>query len=125
MEGSRKREMHITLILLLIVADFFSLSSLLVYGKHVDAKAYYFLLCLSIIIVILCGIFLWKQPQDQQELLFKVPCVPFLPMVALFANIYLMMELRRLTWIRVLVWTTIGLLQILLLIIFFRLIYVS
>lgn len=108
MEGSRKREMHITLILLLIVADFFSLSSLLVYGKHVDAKAYYFLLCLSIIIVILCGIFLWKQPQDQQELLFKVPCVPFLPMVALFANIYLMMELRRLTWIRVLVWTTIG-----------------
>ena len=52
---------------------------------------------------------LWLQPRNQEKLTFRTPCVPFLPALAIFVNIYLMMKLSLATWVRFLVWLSLGL----------------
>ena len=49
-----------------------------------------------------------RQPQSQDKLMFKVPFLPFLPLAAVFINVFLLLELHTLTWIRFGVWMFIG-----------------
>ena len=46
--------------------------------------------------------------ESTRSLDFKAPFVPWLPIVALFANISLMFQLSPLTWYRFVVWLGIG-----------------
>uniref|UniRef100_A0A2K5CWH9 Solute carrier family 7 member 3 n=1 Tax=Aotus nancymaae TaxID=37293 RepID=A0A2K5CWH9_AOTNA len=48
------------------------------------------------------------QPQSSIPLHFKVPALPFLPLVSIFVNIYLMMQMTAGTWARFGVWMLIG-----------------
>ncbi|KAL7847624.1 hypothetical protein AOLI_G00223420 [Acnodon oligacanthus] len=52
---------------------------------------------------------IWRQPQSKSKLSFKVPLLPFIPVVSMFVNVYLMMQLDRGTWIRFALWLSIGL----------------
>ncbi|XP_026129465.1 high affinity cationic amino acid transporter 1-like isoform X2 [Carassius auratus] len=52
---------------------------------------------------------IWRQPQSKTKLSFKVPLLPFIPVVSMFVNVYLMMQLDRGTWIRFAIWMSIGL----------------
>ncbi|XP_073770808.1 high affinity cationic amino acid transporter 1 isoform X4 [Danio rerio] len=52
---------------------------------------------------------IWRQPESKTKLSFKVPCLPFIPVVSMFVNVYLMMQLDRGTWIRFAIWMSIGL----------------
>ena len=49
-----------------------------------------------------------RQPQGKIELRFKVPFLPFIPLVAIFVNVFLLLELQTLTWIRFAIWMVIG-----------------
>ncbi|KAJ3589176.1 hypothetical protein NHX12_010024 [Muraenolepis orangiensis] len=49
-----------------------------------------------------------RQPQSKTPLSFKVPLLPFIPVISMFVNVYLMMQLDRGTWIRFAVWMVIG-----------------
>ena len=49
-----------------------------------------------------------RQPQGKIELSFKVPFLPFIPLVAIFVNVFLLLELQTLTWIRFAIWMVIG-----------------
>ncbi|XP_076306664.1 cationic amino acid transporter 2-like [Tachypleus tridentatus] len=64
--------------------------------------------------VAFCGLLLvfalWKQPCNHKKISFKVPLVPFLPFLSIFINLYLMLKLSKITWIRFAVWISIGLL---------------
>ncbi|XP_008987706.1 cationic amino acid transporter 3 [Callithrix jacchus] len=51
---------------------------------------------------------IWRQPQSSIPLHFKVPALPFLPLVSIFVNIYLMMQMTAGTWARFGVWMLIG-----------------
>ncbi|XP_015788657.1 high affinity cationic amino acid transporter 1 isoform X2 [Tetranychus urticae] len=52
---------------------------------------------------------LYRQPQANASISFQVPWVPFIPIISIFINIYLMMKLTFITWIRFAVWLLIGL----------------
>uniref|UniRef100_A0A673MH61 High affinity cationic amino acid transporter 1-like n=1 Tax=Sinocyclocheilus rhinocerous TaxID=307959 RepID=A0A673MH61_9TELE len=51
---------------------------------------------------------IWRQPESKTKLSFKVPLLPFLPVLSMFINVYLMMQLDRGTWMRFAIWMAIG-----------------
>ncbi|XP_030010887.1 high affinity cationic amino acid transporter 1 isoform X2 [Sphaeramia orbicularis] len=61
-----------------------------------------FMVCLLLIFVI------WRQPESKTKLSFKVPLLPFIPVISMFVNVYLMMQLDKGTWVRFSVWMAIG-----------------
>ncbi|KAI2656806.1 Cationic amino acid transporter 3 [Labeo rohita] len=70
-------------------------------------------LCITLVVLLsvlssVCIFIIWRQPQSKEVLTFKVPLLPILPLVSIFVNIYLMMQLDGPTWIRFAVWMVIG-----------------
>ncbi|CAL1545275.1 unnamed protein product [Lymnaea stagnalis] len=55
-----------------------------------------------------CLVFIQCQPQSTAPLAFKVPFVPYLPAISALVNIYLMLKLSAMTWVRFGVWMLIG-----------------
>ncbi|XP_075053775.1 high affinity cationic amino acid transporter 1 [Mixophyes fleayi] len=64
-----------------------------------------------VIILLLCFIttvIIWRQPESKTKLSFKVPFLPVLPILSIFVNVYLMMQLDKGTWIRFALWMVLG-----------------
>ncbi|XP_064880092.1 high affinity cationic amino acid transporter 1-like [Oncorhynchus nerka] len=59
-------------------------------------------------VCVLLTFIIWRQPESKTKLSFKVPLLPFIPVVSMFVNVYLMMQLDRGTWMRFAVWMAIG-----------------
>uniref|UniRef100_H2Y701 Cationic amino acid transporter C-terminal domain-containing protein n=1 Tax=Ciona savignyi TaxID=51511 RepID=H2Y701_CIOSA len=84
----------------------------LVFGaKHLIYKAWWAMLLLSFFIIILLVLILLvcQQPQNPTRLAYMAPCLPFLPICAIWFNTYLMLKLSAITWIRFIVWCFVGL----------------
>uniref|UniRef100_A0A7N6AP90 Cationic amino acid transporter C-terminal domain-containing protein n=1 Tax=Anabas testudineus TaxID=64144 RepID=A0A7N6AP90_ANATE len=71
---------------------------------NIAALSVIFMACLVLTFII------WRQPESKTKLSFKVPLLPFIPVISMFVNVYLMMQLDRGTWIRFSVWMALGLL---------------
>ncbi|XP_049447652.1 high affinity cationic amino acid transporter 1 isoform X2 [Epinephelus fuscoguttatus] len=69
---------------------------------NVIALSVIFMVCLLLTFII------WRQPESKTKLSFKVPLLPFIPVISMFVNVYLMMQLDRGTWIRFSVWMALG-----------------
>ncbi|KAI2801539.1 hypothetical protein RDWZM_008509 [Blomia tropicalis] len=61
-----------------------------------------------LIVIIALTVCLARQPMIGSSVSFKVPLVPVLPLLSVFANTYLMVHLSILTWFRFIIWMTIG-----------------
>lgn len=57
---------------------------------------------------IVCIGVITAMPQNLTRLSFNVPCVPGIPIMAIFFNIFLMIKLSRVTWLRFAVWMVLG-----------------
>ncbi|XP_030624810.1 probable cationic amino acid transporter [Chanos chanos] len=102
-----------TCVLVLFILTFL-LWSLVIYGMdQASSGAQWALLPLIIIICVVMVILLiiiLRQPESPKKLPYMAPCVPFVPTAAMLVNIYLMLKLSSITWVRFVVWCLIGLL---------------
>ncbi|KAK9961920.1 hypothetical protein ABG768_007318 [Culter alburnus] len=60
------------------------------------------------VVCFIITVLIWRQPESKTKLSFKVPLLPFLPVLSMFINVYLMMQLDRGTWMRFAIWMAIG-----------------
>ncbi|XP_053685632.1 cationic amino acid transporter 2-like [Sabethes cyaneus] len=84
---------------------------LLVHGQDYLSAQYPLVLIILIALVttmLILYLVIACQPIDEAKLTFQVPCVPFVPMLSMFVNIYLMFQLDAATWISFSVWLLIG-----------------
>ncbi|KAM7232938.1 hypothetical protein CapIbe_015074 [Capra ibex] len=51
---------------------------------------------------------IWRQPQSPRPLTFRVPALPVLPLVSIFVNLSLMMQMTSGAWILFGIWNAIG-----------------
>ncbi|NXT20354.1 CTR3 protein, partial [Syrrhaptes paradoxus] len=65
-------------------------------------------LVLLLVALLIPTIIIWRQPQSNQRLNFKVPFLPLLPIFSMFVNILLMVQLSRGTWVRFAIWMAVG-----------------
>uniref|UniRef100_UPI003AB00069 cationic amino acid transporter 2 isoform X2 n=1 Tax=Centroberyx gerrardi TaxID=166262 RepID=UPI003AB00069 len=65
-------------------------------------------LSVSLLIFSGCVFMICRQPQTSKKVSFMVPLLPFLPILSVFVNIYLMVQLSGDTWIRFSVWMAVG-----------------
>ncbi|XP_059041694.1 cationic amino acid transporter 3-like [Mustela lutreola] len=63
-----------------------------------------------LLLVVITGItgVIWRQPQSSSPLPFKVPALPLLPLLSIFVNVCLMMQISAGTWLKFGVWMLIG-----------------
>ncbi|KAL7863180.1 hypothetical protein SRHO_G00121640 [Serrasalmus rhombeus] len=65
-------------------------------------------LAVSFVVFFICIILVCRQPQTSKRVSFMVPLLPFLPILSIFVNVYLMVQLSGDTWIRFSVWMAVG-----------------
>uniref|UniRef100_A0A8D1KH08 Cationic amino acid transporter C-terminal domain-containing protein n=1 Tax=Sus scrofa TaxID=9823 RepID=A0A8D1KH08_PIG len=64
-----------------------------------------------LLLLLIAGItaIIWRQPQNPSPLPFRVPALPVLPVLSIFVNVYLMMQLSSVTWAQFGIWNALGL----------------
>ncbi|NXL57957.1 CTR3 protein, partial [Chordeiles acutipennis] len=65
-------------------------------------------LVLLLVALLIPTIIVWRQPQSNARLNFKVPFLPLLPIFSIFVNILLMVQLSPGTWVRFAIWMAVG-----------------
>ena len=96
----------------LLFVSFIGFCSATVYGLEALQRRSYviiFFLTLFGVLSVFAIVVISMQPQNTKEISFKAPFVPALPILAVFFNVFLMLKLSRLTWIRFGVWMGLGL----------------
>ncbi|RDD40516.1 Cationic amino acid transporter 2 [Trichoplax sp. H2] len=101
----------VTTATMLIIVFSFCLFAVLIHGYQELRNGNGWLILLVIIftvIVIFAILGVAFQPQSHVVIPFKAPLLPFMPILSIMANIYLMLMLQPVTWIRFVIWLAIG-----------------
>lgn len=96
---------------MLLCASVLAFFVLITHGVEEILQKDYFVIALVIFIgfiCIACICVIALMPQNCVKLSFSVPCVPGVPITAIFFNIFLMSKLSRITWLRFAIWMILG-----------------
>ncbi|KAM9330830.1 cationic amino acid transporter 4 [Gastrophryne carolinensis] len=86
--------------------------SILVFGRdqlHLPDWSYYLLIVFFLIGFLVSLFFIWIHEQQKKTSTFQVPFVPLTPALSVLLNVYLMLKLNYMTWVRFSVWLAVGL----------------
>ncbi|XP_003962448.1 probable cationic amino acid transporter [Takifugu rubripes] len=103
----------VTVCVLLLFILFFAFCSFIIFGSSSIAQGHWWallLLVVLIIFIVLLVVIILQQPENPKRLPYMAPCVPFVPASAMLVNIYLMLKLSAITWIRFSIWCLVGVL---------------
>ncbi|KAM6443252.1 solute carrier family 7 member 14 [Liasis olivaceus] len=103
----------VTTCVLLLFVLMFVFCSFIIFGVDYlyDQSWWAILLVVLMVLLIVMLVFvILQQPENPKKLPYMAPCLPFVPAFAMLVNIYLMLKLSKITWIRFAVWCFVGLL---------------
>ena len=108
---SRKTALLALIATVVSCIGFAAVCALIIWASHALLQARWW----AILMMVLVGVaaigsmvVLLLLPQNKTPLPFKVPFVPLLPLLSVFINLFLILKLSYLTWIRFAVWMVIG-----------------
>ncbi|XP_005299307.2 probable cationic amino acid transporter [Malaclemys terrapin pileata] len=101
-----------TCVLLLFVLMFIFCSFIIFGADYIYDKSWWaiLLMVLMVLLIIALVFVILQQPENPKKLPYMAPCLPFVPAFAMLVNIYLMLKLSTITWVRFAVWCFVGLL---------------
>ncbi|KAJ4939507.1 hypothetical protein JOQ06_028955 [Pogonophryne albipinna] len=103
----------VTVCVLLLFISIFAFCSFIIFGASSIGECRWWALLLLIFFItflVLLVIIILQQPENPKRLPYMAPCVPFVPVSAMLVNIYLMLKLSAITWIRFSIWCLVGVL---------------
>ncbi|XP_010561659.1 PREDICTED: cationic amino acid transporter 4 [Haliaeetus leucocephalus] len=103
----------VTVAVVTLMVSAICLCSILVFGNthlHLPTWSYSLLLVLFSLGFLLSLLLIWAHEQQHSTQTFQIPLVPLSPALSIILNIYLMLKLSYMTWLRFAVWLLLGLL---------------
>ncbi|KAI7797553.1 cationic amino acid transporter 4 [Triplophysa rosa] len=103
----------VTFCVMALMVSGVSLSAVLVFGNnqlHLPVWSITLLLVIFSLVFMLSLFLIWVHEQQANHKTFQVPLVPFIPGFSILLNVFLMLKLSPLTWIRFIIWVAAGLL---------------
>ncbi|NXH09871.1 CTR4 protein, partial [Bucco capensis] len=103
----------VTVAVVTLMVSAICLCSILVFGNthlHLPTWSYSLLLVLFSLGFLLSLLLIWAHEQQCSTQTFQIPLVPLSPALSIVLNIYLMLKLSYMTWLRFTVWLLLGLL---------------
>ncbi|CAO2613541.1 Probable cationic amino acid transporter [Lemmus lemmus] len=101
----------VTICVLLLFILMFVFCSFIIFGSDYISGRSWWAILLVVLMVLLISALLFvilQQPENPKKLPYMAPCLPFVPAFAMLVNIYLMLKLSTITWIRFAVWCFVG-----------------
>ncbi|KAM9189937.1 solute carrier family 7 member 14 [Dugong dugon] len=103
----------VTICVLLLFILMFIFCSFIIFGSDYISEQSWWAILLVVLMVLLISTLVFvilQQPENPKKLPYMAPCLPFVPAFAMLVNIYLMLKLSTITWIRFAVWCFVGML---------------
>lgn len=101
----------VTRCVLLLFVLVFSVCSLFTFGGGFLWDGCWWAVTLLVLLLLFISLLIFiilQQPENPRRLPYMAPCVPLVPVCAMLVNIYLMLKLSTVTWIRFAIWCLIG-----------------
>ncbi|XP_006890421.1 PREDICTED: probable cationic amino acid transporter [Elephantulus edwardii] len=103
----------VTVCVLLLFILMFVFCSFIIFGSdYISEQSWWAVLLVVLMVLIISALVfvILQQPENPKKLPYMAPCLPFVPAFAMLVNIYLMLKLSTITWIRFAVWCFVGML---------------
>ena len=94
----------------IIVAIVCFCSTVIIGWQHMAAGAWWAIILAIVfgVLIVLCFLVMIAHEKNDAFTTFQMPMVPLIPVVSIFCNIALMMNLKPLTWARLGIWMAVG-----------------
>ena len=82
-----------------------------IHGGNIIHLSHWWIIGITLVFTVLlisAAVLIARQPQNRTKLFFRTPYVPFVPLVSILLNMFLIASLPELCWLRLMVWMVLG-----------------